>query len=90
MQRRYIRMSELASTPTRKGRYPVTSATIWRWVNRGLFPKPVQLGPGTSAWDLSLVEEHEAAQAEKTACHEAQFKAAAASILARRAQAHPA
>lgn len=25
----------------------VTRITLWRWVRRGIFPRPVQLGPNT-------------------------------------------
>ncbi len=35
---------------------PVSAATIWRWVKRGEFPQPVQLGPQTTAWPVEAVE----------------------------------
>jgi prophage regulatory protein len=56
VQPRYLRVRELATTPATgkkprvAGRYPVGPATIWRWVKEGRFPKPVILGPQTTAW----------------------------------------
>ncbi|HMO48796.1 MAG TPA: AlpA family phage regulatory protein [Rubrivivax sp.] len=62
MQPRYIRIRELATAPSRDGKpgrpgmLPVSAATIWRWVKRGEFPQPVQLGPQTTAWPVEAVE----------------------------------
>jgi len=56
MQPRFIRIRELASKPGRQGLLPVSAATIWRWVKRGEFPPPVQLGPQTTAWPVEAVE----------------------------------
>ena len=56
MAKRYIRIRELASTPTRDGMLPVSGATIWRWVRAGKFPAPVRLGAGTTAWPVEAVE----------------------------------
>lgn len=62
MSQTFIRIRELASTPARPGRLPVAPATVWRWVQRGEFPKPVALGPQTTAWRLQDVERWEAAR----------------------------
>lgn len=62
MSPRYLRMRGLATTPARgdkpslPGRYPVSAATIWRWVKAGKFPAPVQLGPQTTAWSVSSLD----------------------------------
>lgn len=56
MQRRYIRMGQLASTPKREGMLPVSAPTIWRWVRDKQFPEPVRLGPQTTAWPVEAVE----------------------------------
>ncbi len=64
MAQRVIRMSELASTPKRKGRLPVSPATLWRWVAEARFPQPFKLGPNTTVWDLDEVEAFVAKQAE--------------------------
>ena len=65
MQRRYIRISELASTPDKPGRWPVAPATVWRWVAAGKLPQPVRLGPQVTAWPVAVIEQHEAEQAAK-------------------------
>jgi hypothetical protein len=69
MQSKFIRIRELASSPgrnglpARPGRLPVSCATIWRWVKLGSFPKPVRLGPQTTAWRMEDVERWEAEHA---------------------------
>jgi len=40
-------------------RYSVSRPTIWRWVARGLFPRPVKLSPGTTRWSMADIERHE-------------------------------
>jgi predicted DNA-binding transcriptional regulator AlpA len=57
MQPRFIRIRELATTPGRAGLLPVSPATLWRWVARGEFPKPVRLGPQVTAWPIEEVQE---------------------------------
>ena len=62
MPPRYLRIRDLASTPAthrkpaRSGRYPVSPATIWRWVKSGDFPAPVNLGPQTTAWRVDELD----------------------------------
>jgi predicted DNA-binding transcriptional regulator AlpA len=69
MQTRFIRIRELATTPSkadkpgRQGRYPVAPATIWRWVKQGKFPAPVQLGPQTTAWAVDTLDQWDASRA---------------------------
>lgn len=29
---------------------PVNASTLWRWVRDGKFPRPIKLGPRTTAW----------------------------------------
>ncbi len=66
MQSKFIRISELASfpgrngRPARRGRLPVSYATIWRWVKLGEFPKPVRLGLQVTAWRMEDIERWEA------------------------------
>lgn len=52
----YVRISQLASTPTKVGILPVSKPTIWRWVSEGRFPAPVKLGPKVTAWRLVDVQ----------------------------------
>jgi prophage regulatory protein len=69
MQPRFIRVTALAShpargdKPARPGRYPVSTATIWRWVKDGKFPPPVKLGAQTTAWPVALLDQWDAEQA---------------------------
>ena len=44
-------------------RFAVSRQTIWRWVQRGHFPKPVALSPGVTRWRLADVEKWEQARA---------------------------
>jgi prophage regulatory protein len=41
----YVRQSQLIPTI-----FPFSSATLWRKVKAGTFPKPVKLGPRITAW----------------------------------------
>jgi prophage regulatory protein len=41
----YVRQSQLIPTI-----FPFSSATLWRRVKAGTFPKPVKLGPRITAW----------------------------------------
>jgi len=63
--RKFIRVANLASTPRREGRLPVSPATLWRWVEAGKFPPPVKLGDGITAWRMEDVERWER---EREAC----------------------
>lgn len=65
MAKRYIRMSELSSKPSRPGRLPVSNGTIWRWAAEGKFPAPIRLGPAVTAFDLDAVEAWEASRAQE-------------------------
>ena len=41
----YVRQSQLIPAI-----FPFSSATLWRKVKAGTFPKPVKLGPRITAW----------------------------------------
>jgi predicted DNA-binding transcriptional regulator AlpA len=64
---RVIRINELATTPAKTGKLPVSPATIWRWVREGKFPKPFKLGQSVTVWDLAQVEAYMAQCAKDTA-----------------------
>jgi hypothetical protein len=54
---RLIRISELASTPSKQGLLPVSPATIWRWTKEDSnFPKPIKIGKGVTAWYTADIE----------------------------------
>ncbi len=88
----YLRLTDLASEPERKdkparrGRYPVSTGTIWRWIAEGKFPEPIKL-VGTTCWPVEVIEAWEQQQAAVPAAADEQRKAAAAaSVAARRAR----
>ena len=62
MQRKFIRIGQLASAPGREGRLPVSAPTIWRWVKSGTLPAPVRLGPQVTAWPMEAVEQWESSR----------------------------
>jgi predicted DNA-binding transcriptional regulator AlpA len=67
MSTRVIRLNDLASTPGKPGKLPVSPATIWRWVRQGKFPKPFKLGDAVTVWDESIVDSFIASQSGKGA-----------------------
>ena len=52
-QNRYLSIDEVAR------RFGVSTDSIRRWANAGNFPKPKKVGPNTTRWRLSEIEEHE-------------------------------
>ena len=48
---RYLRQSQLIGEIL-----PFSSATLWRKVKDGTFPKPIKLGPAITAWKSSDVK----------------------------------
>lgn len=67
MSQRFIRLSQLSSTKDRPGLFPVSPATIWRWVREGKMPKPFKLGEGITVWERSEIERF-IAECAATAC----------------------
>lgn len=57
MNKIVLRISDIASTPTKTGLLPVSKATIWRWVKTGTFPAPFKLGAGVTGWYAVEVDE---------------------------------
>ena len=64
MAQRVIRIGDLASTPKKAGRLPISPATWWRWVKQGKAPQPFKLGPNITVWDLDQVDAFLAQQAQ--------------------------
>jgi prophage regulatory protein len=62
MTQRVYRMAQLASIPDSRGLLPISPATIWRWCNQGVFPKPFKLGDRVTVWDAGQVESWMAAR----------------------------
>ena len=40
-------------------RYRVNVSTVWRWVDAGVFPKPIRISGRVVRWKLSQLEEFE-------------------------------
>jgi predicted DNA-binding transcriptional regulator AlpA len=67
MAQRVVRINDLATTKKKRGKLPVSPATLWRWVKQGKFPAPFKLGPGVTVWDVDQVEAYLAQQATGSA-----------------------
>lgn len=83
MAQHYLRLRDLATTPTRAGRYPVSPSTVWRWLRAGLLPAPMKLG-GATVWSLAALEEFERSRGYSPNVA-GTAKAGAAGVAARRA-----
>lgn len=55
----YLRPAELVS------RLSISRSTLYHWVKIGRFPPPIHLGPRTSAWSVSDIENWERAQIQQ-------------------------
>lgn len=68
-EQQFYRLRDLTTRPAkgkqpeRVGRYPVSASTVWRWVARGEFPRPIKLAGGTAAWRVQDVLAWEAERA---------------------------
>lgn len=61
MAQRVCRISNLTTIKTKDGKVipgilPISTATIWRWIKAGKFPKPFKLGGNITVFDLDEVE----------------------------------
>jgi prophage regulatory protein len=56
MSLQVIRISELASTPGKPGKLPVSPGTIWRWVRQEKFPKPFKLSDAVTVWNAAEID----------------------------------
>jgi hypothetical protein len=51
----FVRQSQLVGRPGQPGPIPFSAATLWRKVKAGLFPAPVKLSEGITAWRVEDV-----------------------------------
>ena len=54
--------------PSVLARYGISTATLYRWMAEGLFPKSVKLGPNTNGWresDLQVFDQDPATYRER-------------------------
>lgn len=42
--------------PQLTARLNVSGSSIWAWVKKGTFPKPIKLSANTTAWDRASIE----------------------------------
>lgn len=47
---RFLRLRQIVGTREAPGPIPVSRSTWWAGVRDGRFPKPIKLGPRTTAW----------------------------------------
>jgi prophage regulatory protein len=43
----------------------ISSSTLWEWVRRGRFPKPIAIGPNSKAWLADEIDAHLLARANE-------------------------
>ena len=67
---RYLRLQQIIgnsnSSPPLEPIIPISASSWWAGVAEGRFPKPVKLGPNTTAWrweDIQRLLDHLAAEA---------------------------
>lgn len=53
----FLRLSSIIGSPPGTGPIPVSRATWYAWIQRGYAPKPVRLGPRTSAWRAEEIQD---------------------------------
>jgi predicted DNA-binding transcriptional regulator AlpA len=46
-------------------RYSVSRTTIWRWVEDGILPPPVQISPGTTRWNGEAIDQLDAEREQR-------------------------
>jgi predicted DNA-binding transcriptional regulator AlpA len=56
----------LLTTSQLSRRWNVHRVTVWRWLERPDFPRPVRLGSSSPRWPLPAIEAWELAQTEPT------------------------
>ncbi len=68
---RYVRLKQIIGnrngSPPLEPIIPISASSWWAGVAEGRFPKPVKLGPNTTAWrweDIQGLLDHLAAEAE--------------------------
>lgn len=57
----YLRQSQLL----RERIVPFSAPTLWRHVKAGIFPQPVKIGPGVTAWRLRDIQAWQLAQGKR-------------------------
>ena len=53
----FYRVAQLVTEQGKTGLLPFSNPTLWRLVQKGQFPKPVQLAPHVTAWPAEAVHQ---------------------------------
>lgn len=57
----YLRQKQILGDPKAEPPmlpiFPVSPATWWKGIKQGLYPKPVKLGPNTTAWRVEDIRQ---------------------------------
>jgi len=57
----FLRLSQIVGNPKANpptpAIYPISSSSWWAGVKSGIYPKPVKLGPRTTAWRVEDIRE---------------------------------
>lgn len=63
----FIRIADLATNRKagKVGLLPMSKATIWNNVRKGIFPKPIKLTENITAWRMSDIESYIIQQSSK-------------------------
>ena len=57
---RWVRAAQIVRNrkhPDRPYMLDISIATLWRWVKDGRFPSPIKIGPNTTAWTTSSIDQ---------------------------------
>jgi predicted DNA-binding transcriptional regulator AlpA len=59
MQEQLLRLDQIIGNKKKNlpAMVPVSRSTVWAWVKEGKFPQPIKLGPATTCWRLSDVQQ---------------------------------
>lgn len=52
-----LRLSAIIGSPPGTGPIPVSRATWYSWIQQGIAPRPIKLGPRASAWRAKDIRE---------------------------------
>lgn len=57
----FLRLSQIVGNPKANppipAIYPISKSSWWAGIKRGIYPKPVKLGPRTTAWRVEDIRE---------------------------------
>ncbi len=57
IQERLLRAGDIVGKNGQLGILPISKSTLWSWVARGVFPRPVKLGDRVTCWRETDVDD---------------------------------